>query len=71
MAIKPAMVYGAESWAVRKEERKLHTIEMRKRKDKTRSCDKCRHLERGTHIPNGRIPHREEVEMVWTCAKAI
>ena len=29
-AIKPAMVYGAERWAVRKkEERKLHTSEMR------------------------------------------
>ena len=29
-AIKPAMVYGAECWAVRKkEERKLHTAEMR------------------------------------------
>ena len=29
MAIKPAMVYGAECWAVRKkEERKLHTTEM-------------------------------------------
>ena len=28
-ALKPAMVYGAECWAVRKEERKLHTIEMR------------------------------------------
>ena len=30
MARKPAMVYGAECWAVRKkEERKLHTTEMR------------------------------------------
>ena len=29
-AIKPVMVYGAECWAVRKkEERKLHTTEMR------------------------------------------
>ena len=28
-AIKPAMVYGAECWAVRKKERKLHTTEMR------------------------------------------
>ena len=29
-AIKPAMVYGAECWAVRKkEERKLHTSKMR------------------------------------------
>ena len=36
-----------------------------KRKDATRSCEKCRHLERGTHVPDGRIPQREEVEMVW------
>ena len=28
-AIKPAMMYGAEWWAVRKKERKLQTIEMR------------------------------------------
>ena len=27
-AIKPAMVYGAECWAVRKQERKLQTTEM-------------------------------------------
>ena len=27
-AIKPAMVYGAECWAVRKKERTLHTTEM-------------------------------------------
>ena len=51
------------------EERKLHTIEMRKRKEKTRPCEKCRprHLERGTHVPDGRIPQIEEFEMVWTC----
>ena len=40
-----------------------------KRKDETRSCEKWRHLERGTHVPDGRIPQREEVEMVWACAK--
>ena len=28
-AMKPAMTYGAEWWAVRKEKRKLHTTEMR------------------------------------------
>ena len=33
-------------------------------KDKTRSFEKCRHLERGTHEPDGRIPQREEVKMV-------
>ena len=37
----------------------------------TGSCEKCRHLERGTHVPDGRIPQREEVETVLTCAKAI
>ena len=37
---------------------------------KTRSCEKCRHLERDTHVPDGLIPQRKEVEMVWTCAKA-
>ena len=51
------------------EERKLHTIEMRKRKEKTRPCEKCRplYLERGTPVSDGRIPQIEEVEMVWTC----
>ena len=46
------MVYGAECWAVRKkEERKLHTTEMRvgKRKYETIPCQKRRHLERGMH----------------------
>ena len=29
-------------------------------------------MERGTHVPDGRIPQtqREDMEMVWTCAKA-
>ena len=40
------------------------------RKDETRPCEKCRHLERGTYVPDCGIPQREEVEMVWTCAKA-
>ena len=38
--------------SLKKEERKSHTTEMRmlaKRKDETRSCENCRHLERGTH----------------------
>ena len=41
-----------------------------KRKEETRSCEKCRHLERGTHVPDGGIPQREDVEMVRTSAKA-
>ncbi len=70
------MMYGAECWAVRKtEERKLRTTEMRMlqwARGKTRldHVKKCRHLERGTHLPDGRIPQREEFEMVWTRAKA-
>ncbi len=50
-AIKPAMVYGAECWAVKKkEERKLHTTEMRMlrwprgktRLDHVRNVDICK-----------------------------
>ena len=72
-AIKPAMVYGVECWAARKQEEwKLHTTEMRMLRwaRGTKWCEKCRHLERGTHVPDGRIPQIEEVEMVWTCAEA-
>ena len=50
----------------------LKCAEVGKRNDETRSCKKCRHLIRGTCmcLHNGGIPQREEVEMVWTCAKA-
>ena len=27
-----------------------------------RSCEKCRHLERGTHVPDGGIPQRRKAE---------
>ena len=68
--MKPAMVYGAECWAVRKkEEMKLHTTEtrmLRWARGKTR-LDYVRNLD---NVPDGRIPQIEEVEMVWTCAKA-
>ena len=43
---------------------------MGKRKDETRPCQKRRHLERGTRVPDGGIPQREGAEMVWTCSKA-
>ena len=46
-AIKRAMVYGAECWAVRKKEVKLHTTEMRMlrwARGKTSRAGKCRHL---------------------------
>ena len=68
-AIKPAMVYGAECWAARKKgERKLHTTEMRMlrwTRGKTR-LDQVRNVDiwKETHVPDGRIPQREEVEMV-------
>ena len=71
-AIKLAMVNGAECWAVRKrEERQLHSTKMRmwaRGKKILYQCENCRHLEIGTHVPDGRIPQREEVEMVYTCA---
>ena len=59
----------------KKDERKLHTTEMRMlryAKGKTRldHVRICRHLERGTHVPDSRIPQIEEVEMVWTCSEA-
>ena len=70
MAIKP------KCWAVRKKaERNVHATEMRMlrwargnaRLDHVRSA----HIwKRCTHVPDGRIPQREEVELVWTCAKA-
>ena len=74
-AIKAAMLYGAECWAVRKkEERKLHTTEMRMlqwARRKTR-LDHVRNVDiwKEAHIPDGRIPQRKEVQMVWTCAEA-
>ena len=39
----------------------MHMLRVGKRKDETRSCEKCRHLERGTHVPDGRIPPRERL----------
>ena len=44
-------------------------LSMGKSMDETRSCQKCRHLERGTHVPDGGIRQIADVQMVWTCAK--
>ena len=70
MTIKQAMSYGAEFWAVRKEvkwtfarNRNAH-LAVGKRRDKTRPYEKRRHLESGIHVPVGRIPQREDVEIV-------
>ena len=53
MAIKLAMMYGAECWAVRKtEERKLRTTETRMLQW-ARGKTRLDHLERGTHVPDG------------------
>ena len=41
------------------------TIAVGKRKDATRSSEICRHLERGAHVPDGRMPQREDADMVW------
>ena len=75
-AIKPAMVYGAECWAVRKkDERKLHTTEMRMlrwARGKTRLAH-ARNVDiwkEARMNPYGGIPQREESEVVWTCSKA-
>ena len=68
------MVYGAECWAVRKEERKLHTTEiciLRGARGKTR-LDHVRNVDiwKEAHMtPDGGIPQREEIEMVRTCTK--
>ena len=75
-AITPAMVYGAECWAVRKkEERKLHTTEMRTlrwARGKTR-LDHVRNVDiwKEAHLcPMAEfLTQREEVEMVRTCTK--
>ena len=80
MAIIPAMVYGAECWAVRKKEgRKLHTTEMsmpRWARGNTRLDHDgiVRNVDiwKEAHmiVSDGGIPQRAEVEMVWTCTKA-
>ena len=69
------MVYGAECWAVRrKEETKLHITEMRMlwwARGKTR-LDHVRNVDirkEANMYPMAEFL-REEVEMVWTCAKA-
>ena len=74
-AITPAMVFGAECWAVRKkQEMKLHTTDvcmLQWARGKTR-LDHLRNVDiwKEAHMNDGRIPQREEVEMVWTCSKA-
>ena len=36
-----------------------------KRKDETRSCEKCTHLERGTHVPDGMAEFLREKKLRW------
>ena len=60
-AKKTAIVYGVEYWAARKKERGLHTPAMR-------MLLWARRKTRLAHVRNVDI-WREEVEMVWTCAK--
>ena len=73
--IKPDLVYGAECWEIRKEEeRKLHTTEMRMlrwARGKTR-LDHARNVDiwKEAHMYPMAEFFREEIEMVWTCAKA-
>ena len=68
-AIKPAMLYGAEFWYVRKKEgTRLHTTEMRMlqwarentRLDNVRNVDIWKQACR-IYVPDGRIPQREEM----------
>ena len=40
---------------------------MGKRKDNARSCEKCRHLERGTQVTDGRIPQRRGWDGLYMC----
>ena len=77
-AVKPAMVHGAECWAVRmKEERKLHTNEMRMlrwargktRLDHVRNVDIWKEAHMYPMAESLREKSWEEVEMVRTCTK--
>ena len=42
-----------------------------KRTDKTRSGEEFINLERGTTVLGGRIAQREDLDIAWTCAKAV
>ena len=63
------MVYGAEWWEVtKKEQRKLHTTEMRMPRW-ARGKMRLDHVRNVDIWKEAHMYPREEVEMVWTCAK--
>ena len=77
MAIKPALMYTVQNVGQLERRGRGNCTQLKcaclcgqEESDDYRVRKLCIHLERGTHVPDGRIPQREEVDMVWTCGKA-